>query len=236
MFFALLALRPATAPLEPGPRLELWSRVLERFFAWVVAAIALLLASGYAMIFGVYGGFRGIGLHIHLMQGVGIIMMLLFFHLYFAALRQGVRVDRSQMRGHRGLAVGGAPACAEAAIRSRAKAQRAFALLLEHKGVVDDAALAPGPGGRKRPVDAWPDGVDRGEVVAMHRFDPEQNLAAVRIKPVPDIAKLGSLAAVAGRARAGRCRRRCCRFALRAGIGQFGRQFHLSARICPPAR
>jgi uncharacterized membrane protein len=88
MFFALLALRPATAPLEPGPRLDLWSRVLERFFAWVVAAIALLLASGYAMIFGVYGGFRGIGLHIHLMQGVGIIMMLLFFHLYFAPWRR----------------------------------------------------------------------------------------------------------------------------------------------------
>ena len=88
MFFALLVLRPATAPLDPGPRLDLWSRVLERFFLWVVAAIALLLASGYAMIFGVYGGFRGIGLHIHLMQGVGIIMMLLFFHLYFAPWRR----------------------------------------------------------------------------------------------------------------------------------------------------
>ena len=88
MFFALLALRPATAPLEPGPRLELWSRVLERFFLWVIAAIVLLLASGYGMIFGVYGGFRGIGLHIHLMQGVGIIMMLLFFHLYFAPWRR----------------------------------------------------------------------------------------------------------------------------------------------------
>jgi len=88
MFFALLALRPATAPLEPGPRLELWSRVLERFFLWVMVAIALLLASGYGMIFGVYAGFRGIGLHINIMQGVGIIMMLLFFHLYFAPWRR----------------------------------------------------------------------------------------------------------------------------------------------------
>ena len=32
MFFALLALRPATAPLEPGPRLDLWSRVLGAVF------------------------------------------------------------------------------------------------------------------------------------------------------------------------------------------------------------
>jgi uncharacterized membrane protein len=88
MFFALLALRPATAPLEPGPRLQLWSRVLERFFLWVFVAIVLLLASGYGMIFGVYAGFAGIGLHINLMQGIGIIMMLLFFHLYFSPWRR----------------------------------------------------------------------------------------------------------------------------------------------------
>jgi uncharacterized membrane protein len=88
MFFALLVLRPATAALEPGQRLELWLRVFERFFVWVFAAIVLLLASGYAMIFGVYAGFSGIGLHVHIMQGIGIIMMLLFFHLYFAPWRR----------------------------------------------------------------------------------------------------------------------------------------------------
>jgi uncharacterized membrane protein len=88
MFFALLALRPATAPLEPGPRLELWSRVLGRFFQWVIAAIALLLLSGYGMIFGVFSGFRGVGLHVHIMQGIGIVMMLAFFHLYFAPWRR----------------------------------------------------------------------------------------------------------------------------------------------------
>ena len=88
MFFALLVLRPATGPLEPGPRLELWSRVLNRFFAWVIAAIVLLLASGYGVIFGVYGGFRGIPLHIQIMQGIGIILMLVFFHLYFAPWRR----------------------------------------------------------------------------------------------------------------------------------------------------
>ena len=88
MFFALIVLRPAAAALEPGARLDLWLRVFERFFLWVFAAIALLLASGYAMIFGVYAGFRGIGLHVHIMQAVGIVMMLLFFHLYFAPWRR----------------------------------------------------------------------------------------------------------------------------------------------------
>jgi uncharacterized membrane protein len=88
MFFALMALRPATGPLEPGTRLALWARVLERFFAWVIAAIVLLLASGYAMVFGVFGGFAKVGLHVHLMQGLGIVMILLFFHLYFAPWRR----------------------------------------------------------------------------------------------------------------------------------------------------
>jgi len=88
MFFAHQVLRPAAAALEPGPRLALWSRVLGRFFAWVVAAIVLLLVTGYAMVFGVYAGFGGVGLHIHLMQGIGILMMLLFFHLYFAPWRR----------------------------------------------------------------------------------------------------------------------------------------------------
>jgi uncharacterized membrane protein len=88
MFFALVVLRPATAALEAGARLELWQHVFERFFAWVFAAIVLLLASGYAMIFGVYSGFRGIGLHVHIMQALGIVMMLLFFHLYFAPWRR----------------------------------------------------------------------------------------------------------------------------------------------------
>jgi len=88
MFFAHQVLRPAAAPLEPGPRLALWSRVLGRFFAWVFAAVILLLLSGYTMVFEVFGGFAKIGLHIQLMQGIGILMVLLFLHLYFAPWRR----------------------------------------------------------------------------------------------------------------------------------------------------
>src|SRR5258708_39891647 len=114
------------------------------------------------------------------------------------------------MRTHRRLAVGRGPAGAEPAIRARTKAQRAFALLLEDEAVVDEMALAPRPDRRKLIVDARPDRIDRCQVVAMHRFDPEENLAAIRVEPVPDIAKPARRrGAVAGRARAGRgCRRR----------------------------
>jgi uncharacterized membrane protein len=88
MFFAHQVLRPAALLLDPGPRLILWERTLGRFFAWVFTAIVLLLLSGYAMVFGVFGGFAGIGLPVQLMQGLGIVMMLLFLHLYFAPWRR----------------------------------------------------------------------------------------------------------------------------------------------------
>jgi len=88
MFFAHQALRPAAVVLEPGPRLMLWARVLGRFFAWVIGAVVLLLVSGFAMVFDVFGGFGGVGLYIQLMMGIGIVMMLLFFHLYFAPWRR----------------------------------------------------------------------------------------------------------------------------------------------------
>jgi len=84
MFFAHLMLRPAAGALEPAQRLPLWRRVFERFFPWVWASIATLLLSGYGMVFWGLGGFANIGIHVHIMQAIGIVMMLLFAHLYFA--------------------------------------------------------------------------------------------------------------------------------------------------------
>jgi uncharacterized membrane protein len=88
MFFAYMCLRPAAGPLEPRLRLALWQRVFSRFFPWVWASIAVLLASGYAMLFLHFGGFKGAGLHVHVMQATGILMMLLFLHLFFAPWRR----------------------------------------------------------------------------------------------------------------------------------------------------
>lgn len=84
MFFAYLCLRPATNPLEPPERLALWGRGFDRFFPWVWASVVVLLASGYSMIFVVLDGFGSVGLHVHIMQATGLLMMLLFIHLWFA--------------------------------------------------------------------------------------------------------------------------------------------------------
>lgn len=88
MFFAHQVLRPAAVVLDAGPRLLLWSRVFGVFFSWVITAIVVLLVTGYTLVFGVFGGFARVGLHVHLMQGLGVLMMLLFLHLYFAPWRR----------------------------------------------------------------------------------------------------------------------------------------------------
>jgi len=89
MFFAYMALRPAAAQiLEPPHRLQLWVQVFKLFFIWVWLSIIALLATGYWMLFAVFGGFANAGLHIHIMQGAGIIMVLIYLHIFFAPYRR----------------------------------------------------------------------------------------------------------------------------------------------------
>jgi uncharacterized membrane protein len=84
MFFAYVVLRPSAGPLEPPARLALWQRVFARFFPWVWASVVVLLASGLAMVLFRLGGFAAAGTYVHIMMALGIIMMLIFGHLYFA--------------------------------------------------------------------------------------------------------------------------------------------------------
>ena len=86
MFFAYVVLRPSVGLLEPEARLALWQRVFRRFFPWVWLSIVVLLASGYGMLFLYLGGFAGAGGSVHIMQAIGIVMMLLFAHLYLLSL------------------------------------------------------------------------------------------------------------------------------------------------------
>jgi len=88
MFFAYMVLRQALGPIDPQARLTLWQHVFGRFFPWVWASIVALLLSGYGMLFFGLGGFAGAGVHVHVMQATGLLMMALFLHLYFAPWRR----------------------------------------------------------------------------------------------------------------------------------------------------
>ena len=89
MFFAYVALRPvAVSQLEPPLRLALWAGVFSKFFPWVFVAIAILLITGFWIILSFYGGFAGVGLHVHLMLWAGLLMMLIFMHIFFAPFKR----------------------------------------------------------------------------------------------------------------------------------------------------
>jgi uncharacterized membrane protein len=81
MFFAYMVLRPTAAErLEPPQRLQVWEGVFTRFFPWVWTAVVLFLLSGLFMM----AQLGKPGVHVMIMATLGIIMMLLFAHLYFA--------------------------------------------------------------------------------------------------------------------------------------------------------
>ena len=87
MFFALIVLRPAVGPMDPAARLALWRRVFARFFPVVGIAVLALLATGHAMILVELGGFAAIGLSVHLMEGTGVLMAVLYAVLLLGPYR-----------------------------------------------------------------------------------------------------------------------------------------------------
>ena len=89
MFFAHLVLRPSAVEiLEPPLRLTLWNQVFKRFFFWVWLSVILLVVTGYMIIFIYFGGFAGVGIHIHIMQLSGLLMVAIFSYLYFATYQK----------------------------------------------------------------------------------------------------------------------------------------------------
>ena len=102
MFFAYMALRPAAVQtLEPPLRLPLWAATFDRFFPWVWVSVLTLLGSGLYLI-AQMGGFGAVGLYVHAMFALGIVMMLIFGHVFFAPfkkLKMGVAAQEWKAAG-----------------------------------------------------------------------------------------------------------------------------------------
>jgi uncharacterized membrane protein len=88
MAFAILALRPALAALEPAQRVALMGGVHRRFFLIVWHAMPIVLLSGYWLLFGHYGGFRGAGWHVHLMHLTGLLMAAIYVAIFTGPWKQ----------------------------------------------------------------------------------------------------------------------------------------------------
>ena len=91
MFFAYVALRPAAATLLAPPlRLTVWQAAFRRFFVWVWLSVAGILLSGLYMIY-LFGGLGAVAIHVHIMLLLGVAMMLIFGHVFFAPYRRLTR-------------------------------------------------------------------------------------------------------------------------------------------------
>jgi uncharacterized membrane protein len=88
MFFAYVVLRPSLAVLEPPQRLALHAQVFKRFFLVVWHAMPLIVLTGFAMLFGYFGGMAGVGWTIHTMLLLGLIMAALFLAIWFGPYRR----------------------------------------------------------------------------------------------------------------------------------------------------
>ena len=87
MFFAYMALRPvAAAVLEPPQRLRLWAGVFGKFFPWVWLSIVMILGSGLYM--WMLMGAMSAPLYTLAMFGLGVVMMLIFGHVFFAPYKK----------------------------------------------------------------------------------------------------------------------------------------------------
>ena len=100
MFFAYMVLRPSAGPLEAPVRLQLWERVFSRFFPWVWTSVAALLASG------LYDGFAAAGTYVHVMLGIGLLMMAIYAHLFFVPWRRLRRAVAAENWAQAGVQLG----------------------------------------------------------------------------------------------------------------------------------
>jgi uncharacterized membrane protein len=125
MTFMLLALRPAAMEvLEPPVRARLMGAVWRRFFAAVLVAIVILLVTGtslYTTTFRAVKEATGAGsvpLGWNLMLALGVTMVLIFGHIYFAGFK----------RFQRAVAAGEWPVAAQAAAQVQRLVQINFLL------------------------------------------------------------------------------------------------------------
>lgn len=84
MAFALIAVRPSLAAVErPAERLALMAGIHRRFFLVVWHAMPITLVTGYVLLFGHFGGFRGSAWHIHLMHLTALLMSGIYLAIFF---------------------------------------------------------------------------------------------------------------------------------------------------------
>ncbi len=92
--YTVVVLRPALNLLDAAPRLQVQMQTLKKLFFYIWHAMPLMILTGWAMVFLAWGGFGALPWSINAMQGLGILMALIFLYTFFdpwQRLRRAVR-------------------------------------------------------------------------------------------------------------------------------------------------
>ena len=103
MFFAHIFLRPAALPLEMEARVDLWFRVLSRFFPWVWGIVIVLPLSGSALLLTLFGSLKQAGWHVLIMQTLGGTMIAIFAFLFLVHYRKMATMIKKRLIPEAGL-------------------------------------------------------------------------------------------------------------------------------------
>ena len=103
MFVAHQAVRPAALEaLEPPQRLRLWTGIFVRFFRWVWLAVILILGTGFSLMMRM----PSLPAYVLAMAVIGVLMSVIFVHVYFAPFRRLKRAVQKEDWKAGGAALG----------------------------------------------------------------------------------------------------------------------------------
>ncbi|QNT78872.1 CopD family protein [Entomobacter blattae] len=94
-FYAIYVLRPSLTLLEKTQQASVHLQTLKRFFFLLWHVIPLTLLSGWAMIIHI-GGFKNLYWPINAMQGLGLLMGIIFAIMFFGPYKKTRRAIRPQ--------------------------------------------------------------------------------------------------------------------------------------------
>ncbi len=92
--YVLIVLRPSLALLEQTHRVAAHLQSLKRFFRLVWHVMPVVLLTGWAMEIFRAGGFAHADWRINAMQGLGVLMAIVFVAVYFGAFKRAQRAIR----------------------------------------------------------------------------------------------------------------------------------------------
>ncbi len=106
--YAIFIIRPSLTLLDQTPRMNVHMQTIRRFLRLVWHIMPISLVTGWAMVLGEEGGFAHAPWYVNAMQGLGLLMTIVFVYIVFGPfrrLRRAIRPTAAMLDSVRGLLI-----------------------------------------------------------------------------------------------------------------------------------